>query len=1123
MDGITPSDARLDEDDSSIVNLTMYNSFNTDAKPLIKVEGDIKDQYDNIQTGDSKESEDGIKPTMTGAALKSQNKIEVTFSENLDPASATDPTVYGVKLGKAGEEVTINVTSAAISFNKVTLTLEDNIETDATDLVVWVKQGKFVDDEDDNQNRLMGVTPEMDVEDGAPPILLSAKTQDGNRLELKFSESIDENSLELNGTFIIRLEDTSKTEKILDIDVNYDFVILTLEKLESDDRPSIEINGEILDLQGNVQNKGTIDADDGIPPTIVKTSTSAIDQIDVEFSEPLSLASLQAGDFEVELNEVNEITLLSDGKTVRLYLEYEIDTDETPLVSIIGEVADTNGNTQDEGDEISEDETPPEVDEIKTMTVTTIEIEFSEPVENLKDGSITVQGYDVLEESFLTSSILQITLTTQMNADSTPEVRIGSGSVTDEAGNIIDSVIMNAEDGIKPSIKEAKTWEKTQIRLIFTEDVDDVDKDDFLLSTGNRITDVQFEGNSRKIWILYLQQEMNTGATPTVSIKEEILDLAGNVQEGGSILCTDGLAPEIDSAESVSSQKIEVTFSEELVNVKKEQFTVTLDGETMQIERVIPAGTRVDIRLEDKLGKNDEPNVTVEDVEDAEGNILGFGSIEPESEIPNTPPRLSNPRVDPSSGYEKGTGFNFTIEYSDEDKDQPEKVTVIILKDGIEQTNKTMNAVDPDNEDYEDGVMFYYNTSGNRVQSSFNLYEGEYNFRFQAYDGESWTTQPASERITVEKGSEDKYGVSLSSNTAMISINMERTSPEGEFDLMIENTGNVDDNYELSMKVVLTKDNRTTTASSWRINPDRSDTIGDGDTDIVPITITPWINAEAGDYTMTITAISASKADISDTYNLVIKLLKPSLKSAEPSDLSISNTEPRMGDEVTLSFTVSNYGDVVAKDTAVTFYANSQVVGTTQTVDVPAQGSSVVTVTWKPDATGEYTIKVEIEDQTVQDLTTVTVKSDSIIDQITDSDENGMLILIIGIILASILWIVILAATRGKKGGGAEPGSVELIQPPGERKPEGPETGPETITPPGGRPEAPGPGAAAGAAAAGGVTVSGGEEAPEKPEPKKSVGKVKCPKCGKVTEVTSSKRPLIVPCPECSTKLLIKE
>ncbi len=93
----------------------------------------------------------------------------------------------------------------------------------------------------------------------------------------------------------------------------------------------------------------------------------------------------------------------------------------------------------------------------------------------------------------------------------------------------------------------------------------------------------------------------------------------------------------------------------------------------------------------------------------------------------NSLPELMN------GGYINETGafgegwFNFSVEYLDPDDDYPAPIKLTIIGDG--NYNVTMTDLDETDFDVTDGKWFYYNIT---------LPKGSYQYRFIAYDGNSW-------------------------------------------------------------------------------------------------------------------------------------------------------------------------------------------------------------------------------------------------------------------------------------------------------------------------------------------------------------------------------------------------
>ncbi|UCE36047.1 MAG: hypothetical protein JSW00_10845 [Thermoplasmata archaeon] len=236
----------------------------------------------------------------------------------------------------------------------------------------------------------------------------------------------------------------------------------------------------------------------------------------------------------------------------------------------------------------------------------------------------------------------------------------------------------------------------------------------------------------------------------------------------------------------------------------------------------------------------------------------------------------------------------------------------------------------------------------------------------------------------------------------------------------------------------------------------------------------------------------------------------------EEVNLSKANPEPK--DKITITaYIVNNGGD--AEDISVTFLYAGKAIGS-KSIDLDYGETGEAFIEWEvPDKEGQsLSIEVEVDHSDARDKEKST-KSVRVAGKELEGvgavfSGAGLMGLGIGLILGAIIFLI-LGLALGRRGGGREPrgaaagapsfAAFEKEEGVGKKAPKGP-------APP----------------AAGPVPFEKTEE--EQPPPSeeekeakpKEIARVRCPKCGKVTEVTSTQRPLQIPC-ECGTTLMLKK
>jgi uncharacterized membrane protein len=238
--------------------------------------------------------------------------------------------------------------------------------------------------------------------------------------------------------------------------------------------------------------------------------------------------------------------------------------------------------------------------------------------------------------------------------------------------------------------------------------------------------------------------------------------------------------------------------------------------------------------------------------------------------------------------------------------------------------------------------------------------------------------------------------------------------------------------------------------------------------------------------------------------------------SFEGEQINFSKSNPAPGEKITLTAFVHNSGGD-AEDVTVKFYDGTKIIDTDE-IDIDFDETGEAQVEWTvPDKEGESrTIKAEIDYSGSVGHGDETTKSAKIEGADVAGDflsMSGIIMLIIGFIIGAILFLFI-GRSSGRGAGGPSPGQPGMAGPTfgAFEKEMGEGADKKAMKGP------------AGAAPAPFERMDEGEGAGEEEEPAKpkEAARVRCPKCGRVMEVTSTQRPLQIPC-ECGTTLMLKK
>jgi len=255
-----------------------------------------------------------------------------------------------------------------------------------------------------------------------------------------------------------------------------------------------------------------------------------------------------------------------------------------------------------------------------------------------------------------------------------------------------------------------------------------------------------------------------------------------------------------------------------------------------------------------------------------------------------------------------------------------------------------------------------------------------------------------------------------------------------------------------------------------------------------------------------------AQEEIDDGNNAISPIfvdLRPDL-SFTGEQLNFTKSNPSPGEKITITAFIENTGGD-AEDVVVRFSYGTKTIGS-KNIDIDNDETGEVTFEWtvpdKPGDTLKVKAEIDLEDAIGDgDDTTKSIKisgAGGVAGLFTGTGLTGMGI---GLIIGAILFLIIGLAI-GRRGAAARRGPEGMV---------GPSFGAfEKELPEGAEKKAPKPPA---------PFERTEEEAPPEEEEKakpKEVARVRCPKCGKVTEVTSTQRPLQIPC-ECGTTLMLKK
>ncbi len=465
----------------------------------------------------------------------------------------------------------------------------------------------------------------------------------------------------------------------------------------------------------------------------------------------------------------------------------------------------------------------------------------------------------------------------------------------------------------------------------------------------------------------------------------------------------------------------------------------------------------------------------------------------------------------------------FELEVKGNKKDWATLSAEFVTLDPEEETYVYLNVTVPllEEDQFDPSIPF--------VDDPEDVEAGKYDFDVEVQSRGDRNADPEIITFTVDVQQEFKVTVfevengETSSDPYEYDVNNKREDLKLRF--TIENMGNKDDTFYI-------KKPNAPTGWSIQVSPDHPRVpLGEAQEITVTITFAQTSGFEDGVQSLRFEiwpddgSINGRSARIYQTLYVDAQVPELVIK-----DLKVpKNAELAKDEAVDVEVIVENTGRADVEDVTVTVTISGSTF-TSEAQDIPNGTTRTFEISWTPGATGDFTIKaeidpglIEIDEDNNEDEVDRTVSAFNLRNYI---GYQTLLIILVVLALIAILIIVGLAYNRNKEIKDLEAlvermktsekgaGPRKVIKEAGQT---GAPAAPAAKTGPG-LPSAPGPLAPAGGAAAGGK-IQKKEGAPGK----KEAVKVKCPQCKTQQVVSIDKRPAEVPCKECGVTLLIPE
>ncbi len=437
--GLTVTDAVRLPENNARVRLTTSNQ--SGISYTLTVSGVTDFAGNAIGTPNSLGFTGDARPTVDSVSVTDNTHVTVTFSEDLDPATANTAGNYIIKKTADSSILSVNAVSAC-GTQVIVTTASQEAGIGYTIKVIGVRDltGNIVIT---NSETFTG----SGAPDSTPPTLLSAEAVDADTLRLTFSESVDTITAETTGNYSLTGGSYTVTGATMvagntaQVDLELSSVTagetLTVEVINVTDKAAVPN----LIVNNGTTNVAVFTAD--ALPALTSAAATGNTSARLTFSEEITAASSQCS----VTTSCGLLYSLSPGLTVYsasrvsstqvdIITSAQLNRDYTVTVTP-GSIADVNGNTLQSGNTAtftgtSTDMTPPALLGVTALTSSTLEIRFSEAV--TAATAETAANY-TLSSGTVSSAALQ---TNPSLVVVTLAPGLSDGSYTLDVGNIKD-------------------------------------------------------------------------------------------------------------------------------------------------------------------------------------------------------------------------------------------------------------------------------------------------------------------------------------------------------------------------------------------------------------------------------------------------------------------------------------------------------------------------------------------------------------------------------------------------------------------------------------------------------------------------------------------------------------
>lgn len=353
---------------------------------------------DNVSWAFVSISDDTTKPTVTSVRVQNNYSILITFSEPVDPDSATNTNNYRLTNG-------LRITRAQLTTNNTVVVLTTSDQVDGANYQLTVRNVK-----DPAGNTMDNYSTNFST-DYSKPKVTSVQVNATATLTVKFNEPVNRTEAERTNNYAL-----DKGLRVTQAILAKDDRTVTLKTTDQKDGELyvLTVSG-ISDLVGNYMDTSTNWKFGGVANPVVPVQFNAIkainnNTVEVGFSRPitdadvanLKLYVLYDNNANVAMNDWSQFVMRKDDRTVTV--QYRTKASNPKLfnpghvyvakVAGVASLATSDGQDQLEFAGISVDNPNPEIKQVVAIGSNRVKVVFSEPVTNVSASAFQIRQLD---------------------------------------------------------------------------------------------------------------------------------------------------------------------------------------------------------------------------------------------------------------------------------------------------------------------------------------------------------------------------------------------------------------------------------------------------------------------------------------------------------------------------------------------------------------------------------------------------------------------------------------------------------------------------------------------------------------------------------------------------------